>query len=310
MGRSAKVLAPLERWMRILEIGAGYAPIAPKAAGWKTWTVDRVTREELQAMYASEDVDVSRIEDVDVIWASGALHEAVPAELHASFDACIASHVIEHIPDLLGLFNSLELLLKPSGIISLVVPDKRFCFDFFRPLSSVGSLLEAHERQSSRHSPRTAFDDLAYSVFNQGRIAWGQEGVRACRLMHSLAEAEAAFERALVPDADSYDDHHAWQFTPSSFALALLELRALGKTGFVVERTLPTEGCQFFVTLRMTQEATPADLDSERLALLTATVRELGEQVRWLDAGARRPFAPAATVRRLGRRLISSSSTR
>ena len=41
---------------------------------------------------------------------SGSLDEAVPSELHGTFDACIASHVFEHIPDPIGLLGSLEFV--------------------------------------------------------------------------------------------------------------------------------------------------------------------------------------------------------
>ncbi len=103
VSRTEALLAPISRSARIIEIGPSYNPIAPKAGGWNTITVDHATRAELVAKYTgAQDVDVDRIEEVDCIWTNGPLAEAVPHRLHGTFDALIASHVIEHATDLLG----------------------------------------------------------------------------------------------------------------------------------------------------------------------------------------------------------------
>src|SRR5262245_51434967 len=42
------------------------------------------------------------------------------------YDYIAASHVIEHVPDVIGWLRALHRLLRPSGVVFLVVPDKRF----------------------------------------------------------------------------------------------------------------------------------------------------------------------------------------
>jgi predicted SAM-dependent methyltransferase len=83
-----------------------------------------------------------------------------PANHRGTFDGVIASHVIEHFPDLLGFFLAAERMLKPDGILSLVVPDKRFCFDYFQSVSLTGDVHDAHSEQRSRHTRKTAFKRL------------------------------------------------------------------------------------------------------------------------------------------------------
>src|SRR4051812_34825559 len=101
--RSEILLAPVPRGGRVIEIGPSFNPLAPKAAGWDTRTLDHLTREGLVAKYTGHPgVDVSRIEDVDYVWSCGLLSDAVPQAMHGTFDAFIASHVIEHTPDLIA----------------------------------------------------------------------------------------------------------------------------------------------------------------------------------------------------------------
>jgi hypothetical protein len=98
--RAPKILAEISRGARVLELGPSYSPIAPKSEGWDSCTVDHASREALVEKYRSDpSVDVSRIEEVDVVWDEGPLDEALPATCLGTFDAFIGSHVLEHIPD-------------------------------------------------------------------------------------------------------------------------------------------------------------------------------------------------------------------
>src|SRR5271170_1497446 len=117
--RAARLLSTSTRLSRILEIGPGYNPIAPRSAGWNVHVVDHAPRDELRLKYGPMAVDIDSIEDVDTVWKHGSLHAAVPCDLHGQFDSIIGSHVIEHIPDLVGFLASAERLCAPHGTICL-----------------------------------------------------------------------------------------------------------------------------------------------------------------------------------------------
>src|SRR5208283_2921376 len=160
----SRLLGTADRAQQIVEIGAGYCPVAPKSGGWNTHVVDHASRDELRTKYAAAAVDRQAIEEVDTVWHDGALHEAVPAALVGHVDRIIASHVLEHIPDLIGFFDSAARLSSPDGALSIALPDRRYCFDCFKPWTTTGDVLEAHRRRPSRHSLKTAFDHVAYSA--------------------------------------------------------------------------------------------------------------------------------------------------
>ena len=203
--------------------------------------------------------------------------DAVPSDLHGTFDAFIASHVIEHTPDLIGFLDTAATLLAPDGVVILAVPDKRYCFDYFRPLTTTGRVLDAHAACRSRHARSVVFDHLAYVVKNDGTGAWGQAPVGNIEFFHSLEDAAKAFATTSEDDESGYVDMHAWQFTPASFELLLLELARLGETDWLVNRITPPTGCEFYVWLRRGGKVaaaalTVAELDSRRLALLKRTL--------------------------------------
>jgi SAM-dependent methyltransferase len=274
---------------RIVEIGPSFSPIAPKSGGWNSASIDHLTREGLAAKYNGHPgVDISRIEEVDFVWISGSLADAVPQEQHGSFDAFVASHVIEHTPDLIAFLDSAATLVKPEGVVILAIPDKRYCFDYFQPLTTTGQLLEANADRRSRHTRRLAFDHFAYAVADGGVGAWGQRPSQGIGLTHGLEEANAVF--GAIANTPDYLDVHAWRFVPSSFELLLLELARLGKTDWQVERTTPPEGCEFFAWLRRGGAARAAALSAEDLAacrvlLLKRTLLETRAQIDWLVAG-------------------------
>lgn len=204
----------------------------------------------------------------------------MPAQLHGCFDACIASHVIEHVPDPITFFKSLDCLLTADGVVSLAVPDKRYCFDFFRPLTLAPAWIEAFERRSVRHSRRNLFEYFAYQANNGKRFVWDQYDPVNLRLAGELVWAKTNVDAAGASESDPYVDCHAWCFTPSSFKLLIFELNYIGLIEFRVERLFKTAGCEFIVLLRKDREKKAPPIEAERLDLLHAVHRDLADQTQ------------------------------
>ncbi len=300
MDRFTRLRAGATHTTRILEVGPSHAPIAARADGWRSETVDHTDTESLRTKYAAMGVSTARIEEVDHVWQGGRLDECIPADRHGAYDLLIASHVVEHLPDLVGLLASAEKLLAAGGAISLAVPDKRYCFDFFKPLTTTGDLLAANAATrtpgGSIHSRRTAWNHLAYSVTLDNTIAWGQHPVANPRFIHNFQDAEQAMRAWRDDGSQPYADYHAWQFTPSSFALIILELGMIGAIDWHIESQSPAEGCEFFVLLRRGAEKLDANaLPLRRMDLLRGTMRELADQLTWFGVVAPATTTPADT---------------
>lgn len=228
-----------------LEVGPSYNPALPRSMGWNVETIDHASAEELREKYANM-TDISKVEHVDYISDARPMHEIIPHR--GAYDFIYASHVIEHITDIIGLLQSCELLLKPEGQLILVVPDKRRCFDVMQVRSSTGDVLEAHRHLATRHNPGTIFDFIANTADMGGNSIWEADWARKRNLGFHFAEnvetAHGFYTRAVnEPD---YIDVHAWRFVPSSFRLIMQDLERIGLTKLKETFFEDTNRCEFF----------------------------------------------------------------
>lgn len=306
--RQKKLLNGFDMAWKCMEIGPGYNPLLPKRDGWNVLSVDHTDRSGLVEKYSRVVVDAGAIEDVDVVWNGGPLDKAVPECWHGMVDGCVASHVIEHIPNPIVFFLSMAIVLRPSGLLSLAIPDKRYCFDFFQPLTATGDWLHAWKRGAEVHSQRAIFQQMAYAVRANGLTTWDQ-GAFLHQIELLTPTLTAAFDRFSTYSEEKgaiYEDCHAWHFTPSSFLLMLLELSQLGLVPFSVAQTLPSSGCEFFVILRNVKPTrlSQNEFTAQRVALLRQMVEEQAESARLLRPGC------GFSLRRCWYRLWSATRRR
>jgi predicted SAM-dependent methyltransferase len=298
--RAAKLLEPIPRTAKIIEVGASVNAIAPRSQGWNTKIVDVASRNELLEKYGHLP-GADTIEEVDFVWRDGSLLDAVPREHHGSFDALIASHVIEHQPDVIGFLRAAETFLTATGIVVLAIPDKRFCFDYFKPLTLTGDVLAAYRARRTRHSSNSVWDHFAYNVAVNGVIAWGQHPIAASSLS-LVSSFDHAYEQFLKCDEESsspYIDVHAWGFTPANFELVLLELARLRLIDWRVDRLGPAIGCEFHAWLRRGGQDAVFALSEDRftarrLELLKNTLLDAKEQIGFLAPAQESASADAA----------------
>lgn len=284
--RKIQLLSELSKSDSIIEIGPLHNAIAPKKEGWQTTIVDHDSRTGIVNKYKNDTaVDIDLIEEVDIIWERGSLAEAFSPAQHHKFQAIIASHVIEHIPDFIAFFQSAQHLLNPDrGVLILAVPDKRFCFDAFRPISTTGRVLEAHTQNIQRHSQSALFDHLAYSVHADNRCAWGRETPSKLSFHSNIEQAFSTLETWNGSPSATYIDCHGWQFTPASFELLVMELGELGLIDWRIDWIKPRPTTEFLVHLRpgYVKFSTHELREKLRLQLQLEIIRELREQANWL----------------------------
>lgn len=292
--RTSRLTHGLGKTAKIIEIGPSYSPAVPRADGWNSFSLDHASRDELVAKYRGHDVPADRIEEVDFVWRGGPIDQAVPADHHGTFDACVASHVIEHTPDMVAFLRSCTTLLKPAGLLCLAIPDRRYCFDFFKPHTTTADITDAHFRGREVHTKRVAFLNAAYNVFHKGIVWWTDGPLHdlAFPTPDALAAGLSSYQALDETGRSGYEDLHNWAFTPRGFELIIRELAALGLIALDIEIIYPVQGCEFICILRRCASPAPIS-DAERLTLLREMVEEYGVQAGLLrDTGQRHAPQP------------------
>ena len=232
----------------------------PKAEGYDVEIIDVASADVLRARYESIGVSSTKIEDVDHVTDGRPMHEVIGSS--PRYDWIYSSHSIEHIPDFIGFFKSAEFLLKPGGVLVMVVPDKRYMFDAYQMPSTTGDVIQAHLEGRSRHSVARVFDfHASYARLNGEKDIWTFYEQGVVDLVGSV-EAAHAQTRAAVENA-AYIDVHGWYFTPSSFRLIMRDLNEVGLVKLREASVVETGLCEFYVVFSLS--ASGCSIDRQEL---------------------------------------------
>lgn len=273
---------------RGLEIGPLHRTIVPRSAADVRY-VDVQDQAGLRAHYHGDPaVDPELIPEIDyvLIQEDGTtLGLAEAAAEGAPFAWIMASHVIEHVPDLIGWLAELAVITEDGGALILAVPDRRYCFDVLRPPTTVGQMIEAHDVGDTRPSVRAVYDYFTSVVHSPSAELWSGFVPGYGRRIHSMAEAEAKIEEVR---SGRYIDCHVWLFSPQSFVEQLHELRISGRSAWMVEAIVPTPANDLEFRVRMRRLSRMSPTTEDLLGELTPT----SERPDWL---ADLPYADVAT---------------
>lgn len=207
-----------------LEIGPLANPIVKKAEGDVIY-VDHADTATIRAKYKdAPGVDVGGIVDVDAIWGEQTLQECIGAR---KVDYVFASHVIEHVPDLVTWLQELSSVLREDGQIRLIIPDKRFSFDFLRRTTGLPEVLDAYLRRARRPQLLQILDHLLWCTTLDPVEAWEKTvDPRSLKPLHTYESALLIAKDAFL--THDYHDVHCWVFTPTTFAELMWELAQAG----------------------------------------------------------------------------------
>lgn len=294
MDRKETVLKHIDQAGHGIEIGPSYSPVAPKRDGYQVHIIDHMSRKELLEKYEGYPVDLDQIEEVDFVWRGEKYSELTGNSKY--YDWIIASHVIEHTPDLIGFLNDCDAVLKDEGVLSLVIPDKRFCFDHFRPITGISKIIDSHLSGNIIQTAGTIAEYYLNVVVKSGVIAWDATAAGEYILIHSLEDAMQGMNKVL--DDKIYIDAHSWCFIPHSFRLIIHDLYNLGLIPFQEVDYSPTAGCEFYITLGRGGQG----IQKSRLEILKTIEDETGSGAGY-QLPARLRGASRRMVDRFRRRL-------
>ena len=239
-----------------LEIGALCFPMVTHQEG-HIFYVDFATTDELKKNYANDPaVDISKIVEVDAIWGNRSLQDCVEQR---TFDYVVASHVVEHVPDLITWLAEIASVLKSTGSLRLAAPDRRFTFDYLRNESRLHDVLDAYLNKQRRPSSRQILEncDLCREVDYQE--AWqGELDTSKLRPKSSVVAGLDLARQSL--SNGTYFDMHCWIFTPRSFCELMQRLAELDLLTLKCDTFIPTQPGEIEFVIHMSPSTNKSEI--------------------------------------------------
>ena len=240
---------------RILELGPLNRPIADKSIYPNTFYCDVRSTEDVRKLYSGNDyleatgimVDPNTIVPVDYVIQEN--YEKTFENVE-KFDYVIASHVLEHMEDLIFALRDISAVLKPSGTFCIIYPDKRYCFDHFRTSASFRDAYKVFRNGTVENASMVL--DFYYSVVpeNNPYLFWRKDGILQHLPTASFESAVEHYEQAV--NGVKMDDVHYWPFSDMDFLKFLYDCTRAKLIPFCCTSFWPTaeNGQQFMIALQ------------------------------------------------------------
>ena len=262
-----------------IEIGPRDSPLVHKTQGPVQYA-DYADADTIRSNLHGGNIDPARVLDVDIVTGGGSL----AAHVAKRVDYVVASHVAEHVPDLLGWLIDLRDVLTDGGTLGLAIPDRRFTFDRFRRESTIAEAVEAYLLRATRPSLRQVFDSAWPAVEIGVDQAWRNDIPEHAGTEHRLSRLAPALELVRRLHADPvYNDAHCWVFTPASFLDLLEQAARMDLLPYTLQAFKPTEqgGYEFYAVLRRADgdhcSATLASIGTARHILAASPAEKIFE---------------------------------
>ncbi len=231
-----------------LEIGALSSPQVTHDEGSIIY-VDHVDTGSLLKKYGpDQSVDKSKIVHVDAVWGAQSLQECIG--VNKKVDYVVASHVIEHVPDLITWLAEIHSILRQGGSLRLAIPDRRYTFDILKTETQLHDVLEAYLRRARAPLPRQILEHFGLARIVDCAAAWnGTLNLETLKPIHGWKDAMSFAQDAIANK--TYHDSHCWIFTPVSFVGLCIEMSELDMLHFGCDYIIetPHNQLEFYASL-------------------------------------------------------------
>lgn len=232
-----------------LEIGPNISPLFSKKEGYKVEYIESMSTQALKDRCINSRQDPNRVEVIDYIFQRDkGLVSTVDKKNY--YDYVVSSHVIEHIPDFVTHLHEVSVILNETGLYGLIIPDKNLCFDYLKPPSTIGQILQAYIEKRTKPPISSYIDEIRYGTRlnpnNKG--AWSISDNGDLHLKYQNNYKQISNILSDISQTESWFGH-TWFFSCESFLSIFNDLRLLNLTDLEIFDILPTGHMDFIVIL-------------------------------------------------------------
>lgn len=212
----------------ILEIGPGSSP---KIHGENVYYFDVKSRAQLLNRYPGHQDLIPM--DIHYVEENGDL-----SIIDRKFDIVFSCHMIEHAPDLISHLQMVNNILMPRGYYFLIVPDKRYCFDHFKPESTTADILQAYSFGSHGMCSELSFIkpyvlEKLYRTHNDPLRHWNGDHGHPSHDLVGIKKTIGDLSNGNVSKLFK-SGFHNWFFYDKNFRSVMKDLRELSEIEFDV----------------------------------------------------------------------------
>lgn len=240
---------------KILEISPNWAPLVVAEDLLPSGQIHYCDRMPYPWIRDREKSNLDRIKaglevmQTDFTWTPG---KKLTECTNQTYDFVVSSHVVEHVPDLLGHMIEISDVLTEKGKYVIVLPNADGTGEFFRRKSNDADVVEHFFRGGWSTSPGQNWDYLM-NIFKYKETAIRDRSFSEFERHHTDAEAIQDAFRCLT----EYVDVHCWVFSPRTFLELVERLHDLRLFPFRVaglyesnKRTMDGDCFEFVVELQ------------------------------------------------------------
>ena len=208
-----------------VEIGPGHVPF-PVGPQVRVRFVDRWRPEENRALFPElgEDAGFPPVDIVADLDADG-----LAALADESEDFVIASHILEHLANPLAVLVEIHRVLRPGGLLVLILPDRRFSYDRFRPATTLEHLVEEYHRDVRQVDDAHVVEAIVAQVLFNGDADCEPARIAAAQTPELI---EMHRRRSVHV--------HSWEMAPFEHVLRFAE-QEVGEAWTVLDSMVPEE---------------------------------------------------------------------
>lgn len=232
-----------------LEIGPNISPLFPRKEGFQVEYVESISTQELKDRCVNDGKDPNRVEPIDYIFQRDkGLVGTVDKINH--YDYVVSSHVIEHIPDIVTHLHEVSQVLNDTGLYGLIIPDKYLCFDYLKPPSTIGQILQAYMEKRTKPPISSYIDEIRYGTMlsSSNKGAWSISDNGELQIKYQSSHKKIASILSDTKHTESWFGH-TWFFSCESFLSIFNDLKLLNLTDLEMVDILPTGHMDFIVIL-------------------------------------------------------------